>query len=86
MSYAAVPTTGTLLITVSVGEAVAVSVSVTGPNGYSHAVTRTDTLSSLPPGTYTVAAQPITGSTGVNYGRRPPHSRPTCKWGRQRPP
>ena len=71
VNYAVAPTTGTLIVSVSVGESVPVAVTVTGPNSYSRAVTRTDTLRSLPPGTYAIDAQPVTGATGVNYTPAP---------------
>ncbi len=71
VTYTVVPTTGTMVVAVSIGESVPVSLTVTGPNGYTRAVTRTDTLRALPPGAYTVAAQPITGATGVNYTPAP---------------
>jgi CARDB protein len=71
VNYAVAPTTGTLIVSVSIGEAVPVAVTVTGPNAYTRAVTRTDTLRSLPAGAYTIDAQPVTGTTGVNYTPAP---------------
>jgi hypothetical protein len=46
------------------------SVTVTGPNGYSQAVTGTSTLTNLVPGTYTVAAASVTASA-VSYAPTP---------------
>jgi hypothetical protein len=71
VTYAVVPTTGTLIVSVAIGESVPVAVTVTGPYAFSRAVTRSDTLLSLPPGTYTIAAQSVTGATGVNYTPSP---------------
>lgn len=67
VSYAAVPTTGALKVTVTPVEATPAAVTVSGPNAYSQAVTATTTLSSLAPGTYTVAAATFTAPTGVTY-------------------
>ena len=71
VNYAAVPTTGTLIVSVSIGESIPVAITVTGPNAFSRPVTRTDTLRSLPPGAYAISAQPVTGATGVNYSPAP---------------
>ena len=57
------PTTGTLEVRVSgLPTAAAASVMVTGPGGYSRAVTETTTLPDLPLGTYTIAASEVTAA------------------------
>lgn len=67
VTYAVVPTTGALTVTITPAEATPAAVTVTGPNAYSQAVTTTTSLSNLAPGTYTVAAAAFTTPTGVNY-------------------
>jgi hypothetical protein len=81
VNYAIAPTTGSLVVAVSIGEPVPVSITVTGPNAYSHSVTATDTLRSLPPGTYTVSAQPVVGATGINYTPSPSSQSATVQIG-----
>jgi hypothetical protein len=81
VNYAIAPTTGALVVAVSIGEPVPVSITVTGPNAYSHSVTATDTLRSLPPGTYTVSAQPVIGATGINYTPSPSSQSATVQIG-----
>lgn len=59
----AAPTTGALTVTISgLPGGVAGGVVVTGPNGYSQAVSSTTTLSGLPVGSYTVTASTVSSS------------------------
>jgi CARDB len=54
------PSTGSLALTVSgLPSGAAASITVTGPGGYSHPVTATETISDLPEGSYTVASQTV---------------------------
>jgi len=48
----------------------AAAVHVTGPRGYRHDFTGSDTLATLSPGTYTVTASPVT-SDGIDYTSPP---------------
>ena len=59
-----------LALTVNVPSGVNADVSVTGPNGYSHAVTATATLTGLADGSYTVTAASVT-SGGTTYDPTP---------------
>ena len=55
------PVTGTLEVRISgLPTGSAASVTVTGPGGYSRAITATTSLRDLPVGTYTVAAAAVT--------------------------
>ncbi len=61
------PTQGSLAVTVSgLPTGVAAQVSVTGPAGFSQAITATQTLSALTPGSYTVAASTVLNNA-VSY-------------------
>jgi glucose/arabinose dehydrogenase len=52
--------TGSLTVTVSgLGAGVNAAVQVTGPSGYNQQLTATQTLTPLPPGTYTISASPV---------------------------
>lgn len=54
------PSTGSLTLTVSgLPAGTAASITVTGPGGYSHAVTATESISGLEEGPYTIASQPV---------------------------
>jgi hypothetical protein len=67
VTYAAVPTTGALTVTISIAESTPVPVTVTGPNAFNQPVPSTQTLSNLAPGTYTVNAPNFTAPSGVSY-------------------
>ena len=55
------PTTGALTVAVAgLPSGATAAVSVTGPGGYSHAVTTSETVSALAPGTYLVSAAEVT--------------------------
>ncbi|HEY7635628.1 MAG TPA: hypothetical protein VH763_08795 [Gemmatimonadales bacterium] len=57
---------GSLTVTISgVPSGTAAAVTVTGPGGYTKAVTATQTLSGLMAGSYTVAAQSVSAGCGV---------------------
>jgi glucose/arabinose dehydrogenase len=59
------PVTGTLDVRISgLPTGVAASATVTGPRGYSRALTASTTIPDLPVGTYTVAAADVTSSEG----------------------
>jgi hypothetical protein len=61
------PSGGSLAVSVSgLPSGAAAAVQVTGPGGYSHDVSSTETLSGLSAGTYTVAASPVT-TGGQSY-------------------
>ena len=65
------PTTGSLTITVTgLPGATAAAVAVSGPGGYTRAVTQTTTLTDLAPGTYAIGAANITVS-GTTYQAAP---------------
>jgi hypothetical protein len=65
------PSVGSLALTVSgLPTGMTASITVTGPGGYSHSVTTTETLSGLEEGTYTVASQPVTNA-GTYYSPLP---------------
>lgn len=65
------PTTGALTITLSgLPGSTAYAVAVSGPNGYSQAVTATTTLSGLAPGSYAIAAVNVTAG-GATYQPTP---------------
>ena len=52
--------TGSLTVTVSgLGAGINAAVQVTGPSGYNQQLTATQTLTPLPPGTYTITASPV---------------------------
>jgi hypothetical protein len=72
VAYAALtPTTGALAITLSgLPGATPYAVAVSGPNGYSRAVTATTTLSGLAAGSYAIAAVNVT-SGGATYQPTP---------------
>ena len=72
VTYAASsPTTGALTITLSgLPGSTAYAVAVSGPNGYSQAVTATTTLSGLAPGSYAIAAVNVTAG-GATYQPTP---------------
>ena len=60
------PTTGGLTVTVAgLPSGQIAAVTVTGPGGFSQALTATQTLSGLAPGTYTVAAASVSGAQGT---------------------
>jgi|CXWL01.1.fsa_nt_gi hypothetical protein len=68
---AAAPTTGSLTITVSgLPGAAAGAVAVSGPEGFTRAVTQTTTITGLAPGTYAIGAANITAS-GTSYQPTP---------------
>ena len=54
--------TGSLTVTINGLTGVAAAVTVTGPGGYSQQLTATQTLGSLSPGTYTIAAAAVTSN------------------------
>ena len=61
------PTVGSLLVSVSgLPPGTAAAVTVSGPDGYSHAVSASEMLSDLAPGGYTVTAQAVS-SGGHDY-------------------
>jgi len=61
------PSGGSLAVSVSgLPSGTAAAVQVTGPGGYTHAVSSTETITGLSAGTYTVAASPVT-SGGQAY-------------------
>ncbi len=65
------PTTGSLALTISgLPSGIPASVAVTGPGGFSRSVTATETISSLAPGSYAIAAQAVSASDG-RYGGSP---------------
>jgi hypothetical protein len=60
-------TTGSLTVTISgLPTGTAAAVTVTGPNGYSQAVTATSTLTDLTPGPYVLTSGPVTVN-GTSY-------------------
>ncbi|HKI56200.1 MAG TPA: hypothetical protein VKB31_03545, partial [Trueperaceae bacterium] len=59
-----------LTVTVNAPSGVTADITVTGPNGYSHALTATTTLSNLADGSYTVTAASVT-SGGTTYDPTP---------------
>lgn len=66
------PTLGSLLVNVNgLPSGASASVAVSGPGGYNQSVTSTQTLTSLTPGVYTVAAQDV-APAGVTYTADPP--------------
>ena len=66
------PTLGSLLVNINgLPSGANAAVTVTGPNAYNQAVTTTQTLTSLTPGTYTVAAQDVTPQVGTTYTASP---------------
>lgn len=71
VSYTAVPTTGTLNVSVTVPDGTPANVTVTGPDGASQTLTASRSLASLAPGSYTITAAGVTGSTGVIYAATP---------------
>lgn len=71
VAFAAVPTTGTLTVNVSMPDATPAAVTVTGPNSYSTTLTGTRSLTSLAPGSYTIAATTVTSATGIIYTPAP---------------
>ncbi len=55
--------TGSLTVTIDgLGAGVNGAVQVTGPSGYTQQVTATQTLTPVPPGTYTITASPVTSN------------------------
>jgi hypothetical protein len=63
---------GTLSITINgLGTSRDAAVTVTGPNGYSRGVVASETLTSLTPGTYTVAAQSVVATGGTPHDPAP---------------
>jgi peptidase M66-like protein len=61
------PSTGSLAIAISgLPSGAPAAVTVTGPGNYSHETAGSETLSGLTPGSYTVAAEPVT-SDGESY-------------------
>lgn len=71
VSYAVVPTTGTLNVAVTMPDATPAQVTVTGPNGFARTLTATTSLASLAPGSYTVSAAGVTSATGITYAASP---------------
>jgi hypothetical protein len=71
VGYAAVITTGTLNVTISGLDATPAAVTVTGPNGFTRALTSSASLTSLAPGSYTVTAANVTSSNAVIYSATP---------------
>ena len=66
------PTLGGLLVNINgLPTGTDAAVTVTGPNGYNQTVTGTQTLSSLTPGVYTVAAADIVAPGGTPYTATP---------------
>ncbi|MES3035391.1 MAG: hypothetical protein V4813_15435 [Gemmatimonadota bacterium] len=65
ITYAVAQTTGSLTVNVSVPNGAPAAVTVTGPGGFSQAVTATATLSTLAAGSYTVAAAQVTSGSIV---------------------
>jgi hypothetical protein len=64
-------TTGALTVTITgLPAGTSAAVTVTGPNGFSRAVTATTTLADLTPGSYTVAAADVTNG-GTKYTPSP---------------
>jgi ligand-binding sensor domain-containing protein len=59
-SSSTAPTTSTLTVTITAPTGVMPSVTVSGPGGYTKALTATTTLSGLTAGSYTVAAASVT--------------------------
>ncbi len=72
VTYAAVPpSVGSLAVSVSgVPAGASATVTVTGPGGYSRQVSATQTLTGLVPGSYTVAAAPLS-AWGFSYSASP---------------
>ncbi|MGN6392635.1 MAG: CARDB domain-containing protein [Gemmatimonadales bacterium] len=65
------PSTGSLAVTVlGLPASAAGAVTVTGPEGYQHHLSASETLAGLPAGEYTVAADPVT-SAGQAYQPAP---------------
>lgn len=59
------PTTGSLTVTITgLPAGAAAAVTVTGPGGFSRALTATETVSGLNPGAYQVITAPVTVTTG----------------------
>ncbi|MBA3496029.1 MAG: hypothetical protein H0T86_02875 [Gemmatimonadales bacterium] len=57
------PTTGSLAVAViGLPSGTAADVTVSGPAGYTHALSNSETLSGLAPGSYTVTAQAVSGN------------------------
>ena len=55
--------TGSLAVTINgLGAGVTGAVQVTGPSGYNQQLTATQTLTPVPPGTYTITASPVASS------------------------
>lgn len=71
VSYAALPTTGTLNVSISGLDATPAAVAVSGPNGFARTLTASATLASLAPGSYTVTSSNVTSTTGVIYTAAP---------------
>lgn len=67
VAFSSAPTTGSLTVTITIPEVTPAPVTVTGPGGFSQSVPATQTLSSLTPGTYTIAATNFTAPSGVSY-------------------
>jgi hypothetical protein len=59
------PNTGKLTVTVTAPTGITPTVAVTGPNGYSKALTATTTLSGLASGSYRVAAASVTATNPI---------------------
>ena len=63
---------GTLSVTINgLGTSSDAAVTITGPNSYSRSVSATQTLTSLIPGTYTVAAQNVIATGGTPHSPSP---------------
>ncbi len=65
-TYGVVVSTGTLGVSITMPDATPAAVTVTGPNGYSRALTASSSLTQLAPGTYTIAAATVTSALGVS--------------------
>jgi len=65
------PTTGALnLVTSGLGQGVAAAILVTGPAGYSRSVSGPELLTGLAPGSYTIAAAPVSAG-GLTWSPTP---------------
>jgi hypothetical protein len=66
------PTLGNLLVNINgLPSGADAAITVTGPNGYNQSITATQTLTSLTPGTYTIAAQDVVAPGGTPYTASP---------------
>ncbi len=63
ITYALAPTTGTLNVSVSVPNGAPAAVTVSGPDGFTQAITATTSMPTLAAGSYTIAATQVTSSS-----------------------